>query len=194
MPKKSDVAGMFKKTGAMLEGHFELSSGLHSDKYLQCAKVLQYPKYSEKLCRELAGYFKKEKPTVVIAPAIGGVVVSYETARWLGARSLFTERKDEKMVLRRGFELNPGDKVLAVEDVITTSGSVREVIEVVKENKAKLVGVGCIIDRSGKRMDFGVKFKSLLKLDVPTFAKEACPLCKKGLRITKPGSKKLVKQ
>lgn len=188
MLKKEELLEIFKKTNAMLDGHFQLSSGLHSDKYLQCARVLQYPEYSERLCKELAGFFKKAGPTAVIAPALGGVVVSYEAARHLNARALFTERKEGKMVLRRGFELNKGDRVLVVEDVITTAGSVREVIEVLNENGSELVGVGCIINRSGKNIDFGVEYKSLIELDIPVFGQEECPLCKKGLPLSKPGS------
>ncbi len=191
MIDEKEVLEIFRKTQAHLKGHFILSSGLHSEHYLQCAKVLQHPEYAEKLCRELAGYFKKAGPTVVMAPALGGVVVSYEAARHLNARALFTERKEGEMILRRGFELGKDDRVLVVEDVVTTAGSVREVIEVVKKAKAKLVGVGCIVNRSGKSVDFGVEFKSILELDIPDYSQEECPLCKKGISVSKPGSRKL---
>lgn len=189
MLKREEVLEIFEKTHAMLEGHFQLSSGLHSGKYLQCARVLQYPEHSERLCRELAGFFKRQGPTAVIAPALGGVIVSYETARHLNARALFAERKDGKMVLRRGFELKKRDRVLVVEDVITTAGSVREVIGVLNESGSELIGVGCIINRSGKNIDFGVEYKSLIELNIPAYGQEECPLCKKGLPLSKPGSR-----
>ncbi|MBU4342377.1 MAG: orotate phosphoribosyltransferase [Candidatus Omnitrophica bacterium] len=187
--KDTEILKIFKDTGALLKGHFKLSSGLHSEDYLQCALVLQYPEYAEKLCSQLAGYFKDDKPTCVVAPALGGVVVSYAVARALGARSLFTERKDVSMVLRRGFQINKNDRVVVVEDVITTGLSTKEVLEVVKAAGAAIVGVGSIIDRSGKNIDFGVKSNSLLKLDLPAFPPEKCPLCKQGIDITKPGSR-----
>lgn len=185
-----EVIQVFKKTGAILEGHFKLSSGLHSKQYLQCALVLQHPEYAARLCSKLAEKFKKDKPNVVIAPAIGGIVVSHEVARALGAKGIFAERIDGKMTLRRGFSLNKNDKVLAVEDVVTTGLSTNEVINAVKENDAKLIGVGCIIDRSGKKLDFGKRFESLLKIDIPAFRPEDCPLCKDKIPVTKPGSRK----
>ncbi|MBU4590718.1 MAG: orotate phosphoribosyltransferase [Candidatus Omnitrophica bacterium] len=188
--KKDEILKIFKDKGALLKGHFRLSSGLHSGDYLQCARVLQYPRYAEKLCAELARCFKTEEPTCVVAPALGGVVVSYEVARVLGVRSLFTERKDGKMVLRRGFELKPDDRVLVVEDVITTGLSTKEVLEVAKSTGAAIIGVGSIVDRSGKDIDFGVKSNSLIKLDLPVFPPEQCPLCKKGTEIIKPGSRR----
>lgn len=187
--REKDILDIFKKTGALLKGHFKLSSGLHSGDYLQCALVLQYPEYAERLCFQLAAYFKKDKPTCVVAPALGGVVVSYEVARALGVRSIFTERKDGKMLLGRGFGISPGDKVLVVEDVITTGLSTKEVLDVVKSKGADITGVGSIVDRSGKNIDFGVKSVSLIKLDLPVFPPENCPLCKKGVEITKPGSR-----
>ena len=180
------ILQLFEDTGALLSGHFKLSSGLHSGNYFQCALLLQNPKIAEKLCRQLADYFKKENPTCVIAPALGGVIVSYETARVLGVKSLFTERVEGKMCLRRGFELKKEDRVLIVEDVITTGLSTNEVLEVVKSKGAKLVGVGCVVDRSGKFLDFGVELKSVAKLDFPVYKQEDCPLCKKGIEINKP--------
>jgi len=151
--------------------------------------VLQYPEYAEKLCRQLAGFFKKDKPTCVAAPAVGGVIVSYQTAKELGVRSIFTERKDGEMVLRRGFQLKSDDRVLIVEDVITTGLSTKEVVGVVKSKGATIIGIGSIVDRSGKRIDFGVKSVSLINLDLPAFPQDECPLCKKGLEIQKPGSR-----
>ena len=187
--KTDEILNIFKETGALLKGHFRLSSGLHSEDYLQCALVLQHPHHAGKLCSQLAARFKDVEPTCVVAPALGGVVVSYEVARALGVRSIFTERKEGKMVLRRGFNLRPDDRVLVVEDVITTGLSTKEVLEVVKSNGANIIGVGSIVDRSGKNIDFGVKSSSLLKLDLPAFPPEQCPLCKKGTEITKPGSR-----
>ena len=186
---QDQIIKIFEKKRALLKGHFKLSSGFHSSAYLQCALVLQYPEYAEKLCNQLAGYFRDEKPTCVVAPALGGVVVSYETARALGVRSLFTERKDGKVLLRRGFEIEQSDRVLVVEDVITTGLSTKEVLETVRSTGATIIGVGSIIDRSGKNIDFGVKSSSLVKIDLPVFPPEQCPLCKQGIEATKPGSR-----
>lgn len=185
-----NVIDIFKKTNALLSGHFKLSSGLHSEKYLQCALVLQHPEYAKKICNELAKKFKEDKPDVVIGPAIGGIIVSYEVAKALGCRSIFTEREDGKMTLRRGFTIEKSDRALIVEDVITTGGSTKEVIGVVKQGGAKIIGVGAIIDRSCEKIDFGVKFKCLAKVDVKTFKPQDCALCKKGIPIIKPGSRR----
>lgn len=187
--KEQEILRLFKDTGALLSGHFRLSSGLHSGNYFQCALLLQHPSIAEKLCKELASYFKDDKPTCVIAPALGGIIVSYETARSLGVKSLFTERVEGKMTLRRGFDLKKEDRVLVVEDVITTGLSTNEVLEAVKSIGAEIIGIGCVVDRSGKILDFGVKLKSLSRLDFPAYRQEDCPLCKKGVEITKPGSR-----
>ncbi len=187
--KEENIFEIFEKTGALLKGHFRLSSGLHSSDYLQCALVLQHPQYAEKLCSQIAAHFKKDMPTCVVAPALGGVIVSYEVARALGIRSLFTERVEGKMAFRRGFDIKKEDRVLVVEDVITTGLSTKEVLDVVKSKGAEIIGVGSIVDRSGKKIDFGVKSNSLIKLNLPAFPPENCPLCKKGFEITKPGSR-----
>ena len=187
--KEREILKLFEDTGALLKGHFKLSSGLHSGNYFQCALLLQNPDIAERMCKQLAGYFKEDKPTCVVAPALGGVIVSYETARALGARSLFTERVEGKMALRRGLEIKKEDRVLVVEDVVTTGLSTSEVLEVARSKGAKIIGVGCVVDRSGKILDFGVKLKSLVKLDFPTYKPEDCPLCKKGVTMTKPGSR-----
>ena len=186
---EKEILNIFNNAGAILEGHFKLSSGKHSAVYLQCARVLENPKYTEKLCKELAKKFAKEKIDTVIAPALGGILVSYEVARGLGVKGLFTERVDGKMVLRRGFTLNEKNNVLIVEDVITTGLSTKEVIKVVKSFKSNIVGVGCLVDRSKGKANFGVKFKSLIEIDIPTFDEVGCPLCKNKLPITKPGSR-----
>lgn len=185
----SDVLKVFEKAGALMKGHFLLSSGLHSGQYLQCALVLQHPEYAEDLCVQLADKFKNDNPTVVLAPAIGGIIVSYGVAKSLGVRSVFAERVNGKMTLRRNFDINSNDKVLIVEDVITTGGSTKELIGIVKAKGAKLAGVGAIVDRS-KSVNFGTKFESLLKIDIPTYKKENCPLCKDGEPAVKPGSRK----
>ncbi|UCD54677.1 MAG: orotate phosphoribosyltransferase [Candidatus Omnitrophota bacterium] len=183
------ILEIFGKTGAFLKGHFKLSSGLHSAQYLQCARVLQHPQHAEKLCKALAEKFKKTGPDIVIAPALGGILVSYEVARALGVKSLFMERVNGKMALRRGFEISKNDKVLIVEDVITTGLSTKEVIEAVKSFTSAIVGVGCLVDRSGGKVDFDMPFKSLFNLDMPTFKPENCPLCKDKIPLTKPGSR-----
>lgn len=184
-----EVLKIFENRKALLTGHFKLSSGLHSEKYLQCALVLQYPNLAKKLCAQLAKKFAGEKISVVIGPALGGVVVSYEVARALKARSLFSEREKGKMILRRGFKILPSDKVLVVEDVITTGASVKEVINLVKSKKARVIGLGSIIDRSIKKINFGVKQKSLARIEVKTYSAQDCPLCKKDIPVYKPGSR-----
>ncbi len=181
---------LFEKCGAFHKGHFKLSSGLHSEYYLQCALVLADPKTSAKLCKELANKFKGRKIDVVIGPAIGGITAAYEVARSLGAKGIFSEREEGKMTLRRGFRLKPGERVLVIEDVATTGGSAREVVELAESRGAKVVGVGAIIDRSGGKVKFSVPFKSLAKLNIKTFQSQACPLCKAGKPILKPGSRK----
>ena len=186
---QAQILGTFRKAKAILDGHFKLSSGLHSAQYLQCAKVLQYPEYAAKLCSALAARFKTAKPDVIIAPAVGGVLVSYEVARALNARSLFMERVDGKMTLRRGFTLKKGEKALVVEDVVTTGLSTREVIGALKPFGASLVGVGCIVDRAKEELNFPAPFESLIKIDIPTFKPEECLLCKNGTPVTKPGSR-----
>ena len=202
---EKEVLDLFVKQGALLNGHFKLSSGLHSEKYLQCALVLQYPEIAEKLSKAIATNFSKDKIDVVIGPALGGVTLAYEVARAIGSRGLFTERhpsigpgwrpecaegrQDKKMVLRRGFVISKGEKVLVVEDVVTTGGSTKEVIDLVKSFGGNVAGVGSIIDRSSAKIDFGVPFRSLAKVKVETFEEDKCPLCKKGIPITKPGSK-----
>jgi orotate phosphoribosyltransferase len=181
---------IFEEENAFHKGHFKLSSGLHSEYYLQCALVLADPKIAAKLCGELAAKFKNEKIDVVIGPAVGGITAAYEVARALGVRGIFSEREEGKMALRRGFKLKPGEKVLVIEDVTTTGGSAQEVVDLVKGLGAEAVGVGAIIDRSGGKAKFSVPFKSLAQLKVETFQPEDCPLCKAGKPVIKPGSRK----
>ncbi|MCQ9208059.1 MAG: orotate phosphoribosyltransferase [Omnitrophica bacterium] len=186
---QKEILQIFQKAAALLEGHFLLSSGLHSGQYLQCALVLENPQIAQKLCRPLAENFKADKLTAVIGPAMGGIIFSYELARALGVRALFTEREAGKMCLRRGFKLLPEDKVLVAEDVITTGGSVKEVIEVVTASGATVIAVCALVDRSKGDVNFGVDFKSLIKIAAPTFRPEECPLCKKKIPLVKPGSR-----
>jgi orotate phosphoribosyltransferase len=186
----SEVIERFKRTGALLEGHFVLTSGLHSERYLQCALVLQHPAEAEAFGRALAERFRAEGVETVAAPAIGGIVIGYEVARALGARSIWTEREQGHMTLRRGFTVRPGETILVVEDVITTGGSTRETIEALRTAGARVIAAASIIDRSGGRADVGVPRIALATLDVPALAPVACPLCAQGVPAIKPGSRK----
>jgi orotate phosphoribosyltransferase len=191
--QREDVLNIFKQTQALLEGHFQLTSGLHSPNYFQCAKVLQYPEHAEQLCAAIVKQFSRQRVDAVIAPALGGIVVGQEVGMQLCVRSMFTERKDNVMQLRRGFEIYAGERVLVCEDVVTTGGSVAEVINIVKQYGGTVVGVGYIVDRSGGKVKFevddgGAQFATL-HMDVVTYAPDECPLCKQGIPINKPGSR-----
>lgn len=181
---------VFKERDALLEGHFRLTSGLHSNRYIQCAQVLMYPDLAAELGKELADHFSELDVDLVVGPAIGGIIVSQEVGHALGVKAIFTEREQGKMTLRRGFRIKAGERVVAVEDVVTTGGSTREVIDLVKEHGGIVVGVGSLVDRHSGELDFGVPFYSLLKLDIETYPPEDCPLCREGLPIVKPGSRK----
>lgn len=189
--KEEDFFNIFKESEALLTGHFLLTSGRHSDKYFQCAKVLQYPKYVEMVCTEISNYFKNYEIDTVIAPAMGGIIIGQEVARQLGKRFIFAEREDKLLTLRRGFSINPGEKVLICEDVVTTGGSVFEVIDIVKHSNAEIVGVGFIVDRSNGKVNFNVPQKSVVKMEVISFLPEECPMCKEGIQFVKPGSRKV---
>jgi orotate phosphoribosyltransferase len=187
-----DVIKIFKATEALLEGHFLLTSGRHSNQYFQCAKVLQYPEYTSQICSLIANHFKKHEIDTVIAPAMGGMIVGYEVARQLNKRSIFTERENKEMTLRRGFSLSKGEKVLVCEDVVTTGGSVFEVLEIVKKFGAEIIGVGSIVDRSNGKVDFGYEFFPSLRLNAVSYPPEDCAICKEGkLELVKPGSRKV---
>jgi orotate phosphoribosyltransferase len=189
--RADEVIERFRRTGALLEGHFILTSGLHSSNYLQCALVLQHPLEAEAFGRAIAEQFSGRGIETVVAPAIGGLVIGYETARALGARSIWTERDaGGTMTLRRGFTMRPGESVLVVEDVITTGGSTRETIESVRAAGASVVGAASIIDRSGGRADVSVPRIALATLDVPALAPSVCPACQRGEQAVKPGSRK----
>ncbi len=180
---------LYEKTGALMRGHFRLTSGLHSDIYLQSALVLQYPEHAARLGEALAAPYTDARAQTVLAPAIGGILVAHEVARALGVRALFTEREDGAMRLRRGFTLTPGERCLVVEDVITTGGSTREVVECVRASGGSVIGVGSLIDRSGGTAAFDVKRASLAMVSASTWPPEACPLCKSGGHAIKPGSR-----
>jgi orotate phosphoribosyltransferase len=186
---ENEILEIFREHSALLEGHFILSSGLHSDRYIQCALVLQHPRVAEKLCSELAAKLRHFGAATVAAPALGGVLVAHEVARALGVRALFTERQEGVMSLRRGFRLEPGESTLVVEDVITTGLSTRETIQCVEEAGGKVVGAGALIDRSGGAADLGLPKAALATLTVKNYKPEECPLCKKGVPTTKPGSR-----
>ena len=192
MPTRDQLLDLFRKSGALLEGHFRLSSGLHSSGYLQCALILQHPTHAELLGRALAERTGNLAPTLVLSPALGGVIIGHEVGRALGVRALFAERQDGILVLRRGFMVSEMDRVLVVEDVLTTGGSTRETMQVATAAGGRVVGAASIVDRSGGRADFPVPFHALLDVDLPTYPPEACPLCAKGLPVVKPGSRPVV--
>ena len=193
---RDELLDLFRRSGALLEGHFRLTSGLHSPGYLQCALVLQHPEQAEALGRAIAGRVRDLRPTVVLSPALGGVVIGHEAGRALGVRAIFCERQDGALALRRGFTLEATDRVLVVEDVMTTGGSTRETIEVAKAAGGQVIGTASIVDRSPSTgsgqvgsLQFEVPLVSLLRIDLPTYEPEKCPLCAQGLPVAKPGSR-----
>jgi len=189
----SDLLPLFVERGALLDGHFLLSSGLHSPRYLQCARVLMDPALASRLGADLAHSLRRVmgdlEPAAVVAPALGGVLVAHEVARAFGCRGLFTERQDGVMTLRRGFTLEPGTPVVVVEDAITTGKSTREVLDAMAAAGAKVLAVGSLVDRSAGEVEFGVPRSSLLRIEVPTYPADACPLCAAGSKPVKPGSR-----
>lgn len=184
-----DVRAVYESTGALLRGHFRLTSGLHSDTYLQSALVLQRPDDAARLGAALAARFRRVTIDVVVAPALGGILVAHEVARALGVRGLFTEREDGRMTLRRGFRIAPGERCLVVEDVVTTGGSTREVMATVEALGGVVAAVGALVDRSGGKADLPEPRAALLTLEVPTYRPEDCPLCRAGMPLAKPGSR-----
>ncbi len=186
----NEALDLYRRTGAYLEGHFRLSSGLHSSGYLQSALVLQNPPDAASLGAAIAAGVKALKPTVVLSPALGGLIIGHEVGRALGVRAIFAERSGTAALsLRRGFVLDPADRVLVVEDVLTTGKSTRETMDVVRDAGATVVGAAAIVDRSGGAMDVGVPFHALIRLDLPTYEPETCPLCASGVPVVKPGSR-----
>ena len=186
---ENELLDIFRRHSALLEGHFILSSGLHSDRYVQCAQVLQHPRVAEQVGSQLADRLRHLKPSVVAAPALGGVLVAHEVARALGVRAIFTERQEGAMTLRRGFSLEPGEPTLVVEDVITTGLSTRETIQCIEQAGGKVVGAGSLIDRSGGTADLGMTKASLINLKIQNYNPAECPLCKAGIPAVKPGSR-----
>jgi orotate phosphoribosyltransferase len=186
---EADVLTVFRRSGALLEGHFKLSSGLHSPGYLQCARVLMRPRDAEALGAALGAAVREFGATLVLSPAIGGIVIGQEVARVLDVPALFAERAEGVLTLRRGFTIEPGDRVLVVEDVVTTGGSTRETMAVARAAGATVVGAGAIVDRSGGNPGLDVPFRALLPMTVPTYQPDACPLCAQGIALVKPGSR-----
>jgi orotate phosphoribosyltransferase len=186
---EAEVLTIFRRSGALLEGHFRLSSGLHSPGYLQCALVLQHPQEAEVLGAALGNLVRALGVDTVLSPAMGGIVIGQEVGRALGVRAIFAERQDGALTLRRGFALDPGEKVLVVEDVVTTGGSTRETMDVARAAGAVVVGACAIVDRSGGKQGLDVPFHALLPMDVKTYQPDACPLCQQGIAVVKPGSR-----
>jgi orotate phosphoribosyltransferase len=192
MMTRDELLDLFRRSGALLEGHFRLSSGLHSPGYLQCALVLQHPESAEALGRALADRTRSLRPTVVLSPALGGVVIGQEVGRALGMRAIFAERQDGALTLRRGFTLGAGDRVLVIEDVLTTGGSTRETMQVARAAGAQVVGAASIVDRSSGGAHVDVPFSALFDIALPTYEPDTCPLCAEGVAVTKPGSRPVV--
>jgi orotate phosphoribosyltransferase len=191
---QAEIISRLKATEAFLEGHFLLSSGLHGEAYVQCAKLLQYPQQAEAVCQALAKSLRQagpEAPVAVVGPALGGMIIAYELARQLGCKGIFAEREQGNFTLRRGFSLEPGEKVLVAEDVVTTGKSVKEVIDLLKGLRVEVIGVACIVDRSGGSAELGVPLYSLVQLPLRKYAAAECPLCRQGVPLVKPGSRNL---
>jgi orotate phosphoribosyltransferase len=190
MLTREEAETIFIKSGALMQGHFRLTSGKHSNQYMQCAQVLQYPWYTEMLAAHIAERFRQDRIELVVGPAMGGIIVAYEVARQMKVPGIFAERQNGAMVLRRGFEIKPGQRVLVVEDVVTTGGSVHEVIDVVNKSEGNVVGVAVLVDRSGGKVDFGVKQEAVLTMDIQAWEPQDCPLCQEGkIPAIKPGSR-----
>lgn len=185
---EQQVLDLFRGTGVLLDGHFKLTSGKHSPMFLQCSQVMQYPAQAGPLAAALANKLTGVKADAVIGPAMGGIILAYEVGRALGLRAIFAERQDGTMTLRRGFHITPGERFVVVEDAVSTGGSVREVIDVVKERGGEVVAVGSLVDRSGGKVAFGVPSATMVTLEVPAYPPDDCPLCRAGLPLTLPKS------
>jgi orotate phosphoribosyltransferase len=182
-----EVLAIFRESGALLHGHFLLASGAHSGTYLEKFQVLQYPQHVERLCRELAERFRADRPSVVVGPTTGGVLLAYEVAKALGVRSIFAEREGDRRTLRRGFRIDPGERTLVVDDILSTGGSVRDVVDLVREHEGHLIGVGVLVDRSGASSSFGARLEALATVSIERYPPDACPLCAQGLPLAEPG-------
>ena len=189
--KENQILGLFKKSKALLSGHFLLSSGLHSPVYFEKFQVLKNPVYIQKICKKLAALFKKDKVQLVIGPATGGILLAFEVSKNLKTNFVFAESENSQRVLKRGFEIKPGQRVLIVDDVLTTGGSVQGVIDLVERHQGKIVGIGFILDRSGGRVNFPYPVKSLATVSAETYQPSNCPLCQRNLPLTKPGSREV---
>ena len=187
---RDELLDLYRRSGALLEGHFRLTSGLHSPGYLQCALVLQHPQHAEALGRAIAERTRDLRATVVLSPALGGVVIGHEVARALGVRAIFAERQDGALMLRRGFVIGENDRVLVVEDVLTTGGSTRETMQVAKAAGGHVVGAASIVNR-GTGVQLDVPYVALLELQLPIYEPDKCPACAQGLPVVKPGSRQL---
>ena len=186
---KEEITQCFLDAGALLEGHFKLRSGLHSNRFFQAALVLQYPDIAQKLCTELAAKFAGKGISAVISPAVGGLIVGHELAKALGVRAIFADKEEGELVLKRGFEIKPGEKVLVGEDVITRGGRVQQTVDLVRKHGGEVAGIAVIVDRSMGEASFDVPHESLMKLELATYDPESCPLCKQGVGLVRPGSK-----
>ncbi|MBI4752687.1 MAG: orotate phosphoribosyltransferase [Acidobacteria bacterium] len=189
-----DFEHLLTETGALLSGHFRLSSGLHSGNYVQCARLLQFPNIATQIGQDLADELKKhltDPPDFVAAPAIGGILIAHEVARAFGVRCLFTEREGTEMKLRRGFQVETGERAIVIEDVVTTGGSTRETMATLEKEGAQIIAVGSIIDRSSEPVDLGIPRAALIRLQIPSYKPDACPLCQAGMAVVKPGSRKM---
>lgn len=184
----TDVKDIFIKAGALLQGHFLLTSGLHSPVYWEKFKVLQYPQYTHALCQMIADHYKDERIEVVAGPTTGGVILAYETARLLGVRGIFAERTESGRAFKRGFMISPDERVLIVDDILTTGSSLKETIEAVRVMQGQIIGIGVLVDRSEKGIDLGFPIFSCLRSPAVTYLPETCPLCQQGIPIVKPGS------
>jgi orotate phosphoribosyltransferase len=183
-----EILQIFRDSGALLEGHFVLTSGLHSPHYIEKFRVLEQPKYTEMLCKLIADKFRNDGVTLVVGPMTGGIILAYEVGKQLGAKAIFTERVDGKMVFRRGFSISPNDRILIVEDINSTGGSIKEVIEAVKKFAPEIIGISCLVDRSNGRSDFGYPFKPLVTMEVEAYSESEIPDWLKKIPVTKPGS------
>src|SRR5262245_50220021 len=186
---RDELLDVFRRSSGLLDGHFRLTSGLHSSGYLQCALVLQHPAQAEALGRALAERTRDLRPSLVLSPALGGIVIGHEVARALGVRALFAERQDGGLALRRGFVIGETDRVLVVEDVLTTGGSTRETMQVARASGGQVIGAASIVDRSAGAVRFAVPYAALMSVDLPTYEPDKCPLCAQGLPVVKPGSR-----
>ncbi len=184
----NSVEEIFEKSGAILKGHFLLASGLHSPVYWEKFQVLQFPTYTEQLCSMIASHFKKQQVQVVAGPTTGGIILAFETGRQIGVRGIFAEKEDTGRAFRRGFNISPGERVLIVDDILTTGSSIRETMAAVNKLGGKIVGIGILVDRSEKSVDFGVPLFSCLRSKTITYKPENCPLCAAKIPLVKPGS------